>query len=519
MDDFLLPFPVVRDIAIITILFGIALYVYTTRGFDFFRKRGIKHLPTYPLVGNIGSYLTGHSNFMECIINAYNAFPDQKVVGFYNFTVPSLIIRDPDLGSQVLFRDCHHFSEHIFNVDETVDPLFGKTLFALKGDKWRAMRTTLCPAFTTSKLRGFFPLLEKCCSDMINYIEENSNFGRLLIETDEFYSRFNYNVSATVALGTEKNTFKKDDEEFYQMAQNATNFIGVQGMKFTIMATFPRLSKFLRIKVVDEVLTKYFRTLIYDTISTREMTGTTRYDMMQLLIQAKKGTLNDDDLGVAAARNKDLTDDDITSQALIFLITGVITSTSTMGFGTYEIANNKDIQNKLIAEIDDVRKNSNGHITYEAIDKMEYLGQVISEILRKWPPGMIARNCVKPYTITDNKNRITHQCQPGDVIYVPTIAIQNDSFYFPDPKTFDPDRFSESRKSEIKPNTYIPFGIGPRKCIGIEFSIILAKLVMFHLLSKYTLEVSPKTLQPIELASGFMPQAKGGLWINLQRRD
>lgn len=49
-----------------------------------------------------------------------------------------------------------------------------------------------------------------------------------------------------------------------------------------------------------------------------------------------------------------------------------------MGFGTYEIANNKDIQNKLIAEIDDVRKNSNGHITYEAIDKMEYLGQVIS---------------------------------------------------------------------------------------------------------------------------------------------
>lgn len=56
------------------------------------------------------------------------------MVGFYNFTVPSLIIRDPDLGSQVLFRDCHHFSEHIFNVDETVDPLFGKTLFALKGN-------------------------------------------------------------------------------------------------------------------------------------------------------------------------------------------------------------------------------------------------------------------------------------------------------------------------------------------------------------------------------------------------
>lgn len=67
--------------------------------------------------------------------------------------------------------------------------------------------------------------------------------GRLLIETEEFFSKFNYNVSATVALGTEKNTFRNDDEEFYKMAQKATNFIGVQGMKFTLMATFPRLSK------------------------------------------------------------------------------------------------------------------------------------------------------------------------------------------------------------------------------------------------------------------------------------
>lgn len=58
---------------------------------------------------------------------------------------------------------------------------------------------------------------------------------------------------------------------------------------------------------MDEVLTKYFRSLIYDTISSREVTGTARYDMMQLLIQAKKGTLQDDDLGVTAARSKYLT--------------------------------------------------------------------------------------------------------------------------------------------------------------------------------------------------------------------
>lgn len=56
------------------------------------------------------------------------------------------------------------------------------------------MRTTLCPAFTISKLRGFFPLLEKCCEDMINYIEDNSNFGNELLQL--YHIKTSSNISS-----------------------------------------------------------------------------------------------------------------------------------------------------------------------------------------------------------------------------------------------------------------------------------------------------------------------------------
>lgn len=97
---------------------------------------------------------------------------------------------------------------------------------------------------------------------------------------------------------------------------------------------------------------------------------------------------------------------------------------------------------------------------------MKYLHQVISEGLRKWPIGVVTeRVCVKEY-----------ECQYGDdakflfekgvPIWIPIYGLHRDPKYYPDPQKFDPERFSDENKSSIVPGTYLPFGIGPRNCIG-----------------------------------------------------
>lgn len=91
-----------------------------------------------------------------------------------------------------------------------------------------------------------------------------------------------------------------------------------------------------------------------------------------------------------------------------------------------------------------------------------------AETLRKWPPAVaMDRVCTSPYTMkVDGK---THKFNVGDIIWVPVFGIHRDERYYPDPEKFDPERFNEENKRNIHPETYLPFGVGPRNCIGSRY--------------------------------------------------
>lgn len=95
-----------------------------------------------------------------------------------------------------------------------------------------------------------------------------------------------------------------------------------------------------------------------------------------------------------------------------------------------------------------------------------YMFSYYVETLRKWPPAMfLDRMCVKPYTIEDVSGH-TIQLNHGDLICIPVVGIHRDPQFYPNPDQFDPERFSDERKHTIQPFTYLPFGSGPRNCIG-----------------------------------------------------
>lgn len=132
----------------------------------------------------------------------------------------------------------------------------------------------------------------------------------------------------------------------------------------------------------------------------------------------------------------------------------------------HELALNEDIQQKLYAEVKSVYERLGGSpITYEALQSMKYMDQVVSETLRRWPTAAAAERSIgKPYVLEDgSKNKIS--LQTGNGIWIPIIAIHLDEQYYPNPYKFDPERFSDENKQKIKSGTYIPFGLGNRNCI------------------------------------------------------
>ncbi|XP_011705670.1 PREDICTED: cytochrome P450 9e2-like, partial [Wasmannia auropunctata] len=85
---------------------------------------------------------------------------------------------------------------------------------------------------------------------------------------------------------------------------------------------------------------------------------------------------------------------------------------------------------------------------------------------------------------------------------------------------FAPERFSEENKDNILPYTYLPFGFGPRKCIGNRFVLMETKILIAHLLQKFTLKTTEKTVEPIVFSKKeFMLNPVSGFWISLEKRE
>lgn len=152
--------------------------------------------------------------------------------------------------------------------------------------------------------------------------------------------------------------------------------------------------------------------------------------------------------------------------ALIFFLAGFETTATVMTFLAYEVCVNPDVQQKLYEEIVEIESNLNGkRINYETLQKMKYLDQVVSECLRKWTTPLTDRMCVKEYDC-EYGDGAEFRFEKGVTFWIPIYGIHHDPNYFPEPEKFDPERFSDENKHNIVPGTYMPFGVGPRNCIG-----------------------------------------------------
>lgn len=189
-----------------------------------------------------------------------------------------------------------------------------------------------------------------------------------------------------------------------------------------------------------------------------------------------------------------------------------------MCFIAHELTVNPDVQAKLYDEVSATNE-SGTTFDYDILNKMKYLDMIVSEVLRKWTPSpQTDRQVTAPYTLQIS-DRHSVKLNVGDGILIPMYSLHMDPKYFPDPTRFDPERFSKENLDKIVPGTYLPFGWGPRNCVGSRFAIMETKLVIYHLIRNYKFEKCDKTVDPIRLAANtFSMTSADGFWIQLTPR-
>jgi len=186
-----------------------------------------------------------------------------------------------------------------------------------------------------------------------------------------------------------------------------------------------------------------------------------------------------------------------------------------MTIALYELALNLEVQKTLREEIRSTLAKYDNKLSYEAMLEMKYLQMVIDETLRKFPPvDNLIRIASNDYKIPDSNLTL----EKDTLVMIPAYGIHHDADIYPDPEKFDPLRFTEENKKDRHPMAHIPFGEGPRNCVGLRFGLMQTKIGLINLLTNFTFSPAAKTTIPMT----FTPSAPllcpvNDMWLKVEK--
>ncbi|KAL1382849.1 hypothetical protein pipiens_013188 [Culex pipiens pipiens] len=462
------------------------------------------------LTGNVAG-MVSTEHMATTLQRLYREFKQRGLTfgGFNNFFAPTILLVEPELVKHVMVKDFGVFHDRGLYVDPEGDPLSGN-LFNLEGHQWKVMRQKLSPTFTSGKMKLMFDTVASVAKELNQFVDENCH--REDMELREVLQRFTVDVIGNVAFGIDCNTMKNPDSDFRKMGNKAFALTTTSVIKSFIGIQFKSLAKFMKMKITEDDVEQFFMELTRSTVQMREQNGSQRNDFMKLLLEIRdQGTISD----APNSAGEGLTMRELAAQCFVFFLAGFETSSSTMTFCLYELALNPDVQYRLREEIKEALNEGGGHLTYEALMKMDYLDRVVSETLRKHPPlDNTFRTNEVDYVIPGTNYTIP----AGTFVQIPIYAIQRDPDNFPEPDKFDPDRFLPEAVKSRHPYAYIPFGEGPRICIGMRFGLMQAKLGLATLLANFQFSTSPRTSVPLVYDPPSITLGpKGGMYLRIER--
>ncbi|XP_065296559.1 cytochrome P450 3A31-like [Dermacentor albipictus] len=376
-------------------------------------------------------------------------------------------------------------------------------VFAAPAHRWKFMRGAISPAFTTSKLTQAFKIFETSSEALADIVGKQSAVDTS-VDAMLLLRRYALDTILKAGFGVDMGVQKTKPGGFWDKlaveSARLLDSLGLQGI--TLIANcLPELQTlFLWLATVTAWCTDKFIALVEDLVKPVverrwEMKSNNAGDILQFL-------LNSEDVDAATGNqfHSRLSRSDVLVNACVLVSAGLDSTVHTVVSALYSVAMHTDIQERLRKEIHAVLEEE-GQLTYQAVGRMKYLGMVIKESMRLYSQnvGFVARRAVSDYTYKDIF------IPKGVNILAAASCLNINPDIWSDPTVFDPERFSDENKASINPVSYLPFGSGPRNCVGRRFATLNVKTVMATLLSRYQVRLDEERhKEGLEFRSNFI---------------
>ncbi|XP_045473259.1 cytochrome P450 6k1-like [Harmonia axyridis] len=491
-------------ILLVTIL--ILFYIYTFRSFKYWETRNVYYEKPVPIFGNFYDVAIRKRHMGDVLKEIHLKLDDNvPYFGVYIFHAPNLVVRTKEMIKEVLIKNFTSFPNRMDYTNEVVDPLSSYDLFSMKEDLWKFTRTKLSPAFSSGKIKMMGPLMKEVTDQLENLLESSNGQE---VDVRDLAKRYLVDIISTCAFGINAESLKDQNSQIKVMANQMLDQRGFV-RSFAVFAWFfcPLLVDIFRLPFVEKESSDFLVDVFLSSYKERKKLNIKRNDFIDLLHEVI-GKKDQNDLIV-------FDEIKMSAQAMAFFNAGTDTTSILLTLCLYEMAMNLHIQEKLRNEIRD-SIDPTGSISYETLLSMEYLDLVTKETLRKYPfLQLLQRYCVKDHTFETGLT-----IKKGQRVLIPTLALHHDPKYYPNPEEFNPERIRGDRIKDLQ-YVFLPFGEGPRKCIGEKFGLISFKLGLSMILKNFEVLPGPQTEIPLkfEKAAFFTTPESAEIMLTIRRVD
>ncbi|XP_073909964.1 cytochrome P450 4F6-like isoform X2 [Castor canadensis] len=388
-------------------------------------------------------------------------------------------------------------------------PWLGDGLLLSAGDKWSRHRRLLTPAFHFNILKPYVKIFNKSVNIM------HAKWQRLVSEGNSHLDMFEH-ISLMTLDSLQKCVFSFDSN----CQENPSEYIAaILELSALIVKRYQQI--FLHMNFLYHLTSDGWRfrkacKLVHDftdaIIQERRHTLTSQGVDEFLKAKAKSKTLDFIDVLLLAKdeNGKELSDEDIRSEADTFMFGGHDTTASGLSWVLYNLARHPEYQERCRREVQELlRDRDPKEIEWDDLAQLPFLTMCIKESLRLHPPvTVISRCCTQDVMLPDGR-----VIPKGNICAISIFGIHHNPSVWPQPEVYDPFRFDPENPQKRSPLAFIPFSAGPRNCIGQTFAMSEMKVALALTLLRF--RVLPDHAEPRRKPELIL-RAEGGLWLRVE---
>jgi cytochrome P450 len=412
---------------------------------------------------------------------------DRRMLSGRLFRLRWFTLNWPDYIQHVLLDNHQNYIKGRFS-DALLGPIVGEGMLTSEGATWRRLRRIAAPAFHSRSVAGFVEEMVRCTTSMLarwpGRTEPFDIASEMTGLTLDIITRtmFSTNISGEVT-------------RLRQLVQTVLGLTRPSAADLFGLPTWvPRIGSKTKTRAIAEL-----DKMVAQILTSRRQKGDAHNDLLSLLLAAR-----DEETG------EGLTDRQLRDEIMTIFLAGHETTANALAFTWYLLATHPDVDAKVQEEL--ARVLGGRDPVYADVTQLRYTRMVFEETLRLYPPAyQIGRMAVGPDVIGGviiPKNA---------VVTIHTYVTHRNPTLWPDPERFDPERFTPERSADRHRFAYLPFGGGPRICIGQGFAMAEAVVVIASVAQRFRFSLAPgHTVQPIGL---FTLRAKDGVWVTAAPRQ